>query len=267
MTALQTFDFRGEELRMVMVDDEPWFIAVDACACLGIGDTHVALRRLDPDEKGRCSAPTPGGPQEVRTVSEAGLYKLIARSDKPTAKRFQRWVTHEVLPSIRRTGSYSVASDDDDLDDLDQVNANAQAALALVAQNQALLQRHVAKVARRVEVIDQRVDDLETAKAIQLIPATKKQAIALVRKSFSRALTYAFADEAAQAHRDGQSGEFWQGVNGALVKAVGAKRAGWRHEHYVLAVQWLHDHAGKDLSHVLEGRAEPAPTRSRRPRG
>lgn len=99
--------FDGAEVRVSIGDDgEPWFVASDVCRALGVSDVGQALDRLDHDERGGCNVPTPGGQQQVRVVSEAGLYSLILTSRKPEAKRFKRWVTHEVLPSIRKTGGY-----------------------------------------------------------------------------------------------------------------------------------------------------------------
>lgn len=95
-------------IRAMSVSDEPWFVFRDVCSALALD--HTALRKLDDDEKGRDSIPTPGGDQQVSVVSEPGLYKLIMRSRKPEAKAFQRWVTHDVLPALRRDGAY-VASD------------------------------------------------------------------------------------------------------------------------------------------------------------
>ena len=85
---------------------EPWFVAVDVCKCLGLGNPRSSLALLDMDEKGVQTVDTPGGNQEMTTVSEAGLYSLILRSRKPEARDFKRWVTHEVLPAIRRHGGY-----------------------------------------------------------------------------------------------------------------------------------------------------------------
>lgn len=97
------------ELRAVKGDDgEPWFVARDVLAVLEVDRT--ALRKLDDDEKGVDSIHTLGGDQTATVVSEPGFYKLVLRSRKPEAKRFQRWVTHEVLPALRRDGAY-VASD------------------------------------------------------------------------------------------------------------------------------------------------------------
>ena len=80
---------------------EPWFVAADVCAALGIEQAHHALDRLDDDEKGVASITTLGGAQSMGTVNEPGLYSLILGSRKPEAKRVKKWVTGEVLPSIR----------------------------------------------------------------------------------------------------------------------------------------------------------------------
>lgn len=97
-------------IRALSVDGEPWFVAKDILDMLGLDRT--ALRKLDEDEKGVDTIHTPGGDQQVTTVSEPGFYSLILKSRKPEAKAIQRWVTHEVLPAIRRTGGYMVARDE-----------------------------------------------------------------------------------------------------------------------------------------------------------
>ena len=94
-------------------NDEPWFVAKDVCAALGLGNSRQALARLDDDEKGVISADTPGGEQQVQAVNEAGLYSVILGSRKPEARAFKRWVTHEVLPALRRDGGYMVARADE----------------------------------------------------------------------------------------------------------------------------------------------------------
>lgn len=108
---LMPFDYEGREVRVVKDEQgEPWFVAADVCAVLQLPETHKAVARLDEDEKDRNSIPTPGGSQSMTVVSEAGLYNLVLGSRKPEAKRFKRWVTHEVLPAIRKTGSYAVSA-------------------------------------------------------------------------------------------------------------------------------------------------------------
>ena len=94
------------KVRVVDRNGAPWFVAKDVCECLELGNPRSSLALLDEDEKGVHSVDTPGGPQEMTIVSEPGLYSLILRSRKPEAKAFKRWVTHDILPSIRKTGGY-----------------------------------------------------------------------------------------------------------------------------------------------------------------
>lgn len=94
------------EIRTVVIDGEPWFVAVDVCRALEIVNSRDALTRIDEDEKGVVLTDTPGGKQEVTTVNEPGLYSLVLGSRKPEAKVFKRWITHEVIPSIRKNGGY-----------------------------------------------------------------------------------------------------------------------------------------------------------------
>lgn len=110
MTELIPFQYSGRSVRAVAIAGDPWFVARDVCAELDIVNVSDAVSTLDDDEKGVVTADTLGGPQQIRIVSEAGLYSLILRSRKPEAKAFKRWVTHEVLPAIRKTGQYSVTS-------------------------------------------------------------------------------------------------------------------------------------------------------------
>jgi anti-repressor protein len=91
---------------------EPVFVAKDICAILELGNPRSSIALLDDDEKGVHSVDTPGGKQQMTTVTEPGFYKLVMRSRKPEAKAFQRWVTHEVLPALRRDGGYMVARDE-----------------------------------------------------------------------------------------------------------------------------------------------------------
>lgn len=105
---LVKFEFEGRGVRTVVIEDEPWFVAKDVCEILEIVDPKSSVRSLDDDEKGVHTMPTPGGNQRIFIVSESGLYALIFKSRKENAKRFRKWVTAEVLPQIRKTGSYSV---------------------------------------------------------------------------------------------------------------------------------------------------------------
>ncbi|MBQ3626981.1 MAG: Bro-N domain-containing protein [Synergistaceae bacterium] len=105
--AIQEFNFNARQVRVVMKDNEPWFVAKDVCEILGYVNSRKALGdHLDEDEKGVTKCDTLGGAQEMNIINESGLYTLIIRSNKPEAKKFRKWVTSEVLPSIRKTGMY-----------------------------------------------------------------------------------------------------------------------------------------------------------------
>lgn len=106
MNNLQVFNYNGNEVRTIQKDGEPWWVLKDVCEVLGLSSPHKVFDRLDEDEKGRNQIPTPGGEQEMTVVNESGLYNVILRSDKPEAKPFRKWVTSEVLPSIRKHGAY-----------------------------------------------------------------------------------------------------------------------------------------------------------------
>lgn len=115
MSGIIPFDYETNAVRVVMIDDEPWFVAADVCRVLAHTNPTVALSRLDDDEKQRLdpkvwlgSSVAGGGAQTINVVSESGLFALILTSNKPEAKRFRKWVTAEVLPAIRQNGAYAV---------------------------------------------------------------------------------------------------------------------------------------------------------------
>ncbi len=107
MNDMQIFTYNSNEVRTVELNGEPWFVLKDVCEVLGIADHKVTARRLDADEV--CQTPltdSMGRQQETSIINESGLYNVILRSDKPEAKPFRKWVTSEVLPSIRKHGAY-----------------------------------------------------------------------------------------------------------------------------------------------------------------
>ncbi len=107
---LQTLQYHPTiEVRMVMRDGEPWWVLADVCKVLKLTNPSAVASRLDKDEKNtlNLSEGNRGNPN-VTVINESGLYSVILRSDKPEAKAFKRWITHEVLPSIHRTGTYSI---------------------------------------------------------------------------------------------------------------------------------------------------------------
>lgn len=112
-TGLQVFYNENENVsvRTKVIDGVPWFVGKDVCDLLGLVNSRKSLQALDEDEKGVTNCYTLGGNQNLTFINESGLYHLIFISRKPEAKAIRRWVTGTVLPSIRRTGSYSVSSE------------------------------------------------------------------------------------------------------------------------------------------------------------
>ncbi len=105
------FKFEKIAVRVEMIGDEPWFVAKDVCDALGLGNITKAVSSLDDDELTLLKVRTGGQDREMNVINESGLYSLILRSNKPQAKKFKKWVTSEVLPSIRRHGHYNVVSE------------------------------------------------------------------------------------------------------------------------------------------------------------
>ena len=127
-TEIQTFTFNDSTLCTLTDENgDPWFVAKDVCDILGLENSRKATAELDSDEKNTVtiSDGIPGNPNKT-IISEPGLYKLIMRSRKPGAKEFQRWVTHEVLPSIRKHGIYATETT------IDQILANPDFGIRLL---------------------------------------------------------------------------------------------------------------------------------------
>ena len=151
------FTFDKMDVRVIRKDGEPWFVASDVCAALTIADASMAVARLDDDEKGTSSVGTLGGEQAMMIISESGLYSLILTSRKSAAKRFKKWVTSEVLPSIRKTGTYTVGQPQPAF----QVPATLSAALRLAAEQAEQIERQqeqLALAAPKVEFVDRYVE-------------------------------------------------------------------------------------------------------------
>ena len=106
MNELQIFSYEGNDIRTIQKEGAPWWVLKDICKVLEIGNSRMAAERLDDDEKGVSIIDTPGGKQALTVISESGLYNMILLSRKPEAKQFKRWVTHDVLPQIKRHGAY-----------------------------------------------------------------------------------------------------------------------------------------------------------------
>lgn len=103
MNELQLFSFESKNVRVLQINNEPWFVASDITKILSLSNTTVALSRLDDDERSKFNLGRQG---ETNIINEYGLYALVLQSRKPNAKKFQRWVTHKVLPAINHKGIY-----------------------------------------------------------------------------------------------------------------------------------------------------------------
>lgn len=126
---IQVFQFEGQmSLRSVIREGEPWFVATDVAKALGYRDAANAMRGLDDDERGTHNVSTPSGEQDMTVINESGLYSVILRSRVEGAKRFKKWVTSEVLPSIRKHGAYMTA------DKIDEVMADPDNFIRLVEE-------------------------------------------------------------------------------------------------------------------------------------
>ena len=156
------------EVRVVTAEGEPWFVALDVSALLGFRDANALTRSLDDDEKGTHNLRTPGGEQSVTIISEAGLYGAIIRSRVPAAKPFKRWITHEVIPTIRKTGSYGLAKQ--------------------LPQNYAEALRELASEVEAHELAKVRIRELEPAASAwgHLVEATGDYSVADAAKMLSR---------------------------------------------------------------------------------
>lgn len=133
MSNIQIFNYQSNEVRTVEMGGEPWFVLKDVCNILGISKYRDTAARLDADERGSVEVDTLGGTQQVITVNESGLYHVILRSDKPAAAPFRKWVTSEVLPSIRKNGGYIAGQE--------QLTPEELMAKALLVANKTLADR------------------------------------------------------------------------------------------------------------------------------
>lgn len=112
MSSLQLFNYEHHEVRTVLIDGEPWFVAADVARILGYRDAANMTRRLDAEDRGTRSVSTPSGDQEMTVITEPGLYVAVLGSQVSSAKEFKRWVTRVVLPEIRKTGSFNAPAVD-----------------------------------------------------------------------------------------------------------------------------------------------------------
>lgn len=166
MSELKIFNFESNVVRTLTINEEPWFIAKDICDVLEVGNPSQALSRLDDDEKNTIILNEGIGNPQKSIVNEFGLYTLIFSSRKPEAKEFKRWVTHEVLPSIRKTGSYQAPMSQEDI-------------MIATLENQKEIKQRLNNVTSDVEGLKKEIDlsRLQKSKLSQLV---KKNVMAAI---------------------------------------------------------------------------------------
>lgn len=158
MSALTVFNFKNNEIRTVAIDGEPWFVAKDVAEILGL-DTAAIARSVDDEDKALHIMQTPGGDQEMTVINESGLYSMLLKSRKKEAKAFKRWVTSEVLPSIRKTGSYSVQREP--LTELDRMAGMMNQFLPALAGSVTEIRAVVAQQTERLEAVEERQKEID----------------------------------------------------------------------------------------------------------
>ena len=134
-TAITPFNFNEHAVRVIQIEDAPWFVATDVAESLGYKSPKDAASYLDDDEKGSAIVRTPGGDQKLTVINESGLYALVLRSRKPEARKFAKWVTSEVLPAIRKTGKYERPTTPYTVQPSDTLNESQQIALRAMLES------------------------------------------------------------------------------------------------------------------------------------
>lgn len=144
MNSLKIFEnIKFGKIRVLIKENKPWFIAKDVCDILEIRKHRAAVARLDDDERGSVEVDTLGGKQNMVSINEYGLYSLVLSSRKTESKEFKRWITHDVIPQIRKTGSYN---------------------LPKMSQQEILIAtlKEQEKIVERVDLVEQKLDNQMT---------------------------------------------------------------------------------------------------------
>jgi prophage antirepressor-like protein len=168
---LQLFNFNGSEIRTVLIGTDIWFVASDVCDVLEIQNSRRSANLLDEDEKLMYTLCTSGQNRETWLVNESGLYSLTLTSRKPQAKAFKKWITSEVLPSIRKTGSYEVKPMSDS---------------ELMSRALLIAQQTLDSANKKVEVLEQEIERVEPMKQayMHLIDSEGEYDLSTIAKMF-----------------------------------------------------------------------------------
>ena len=170
MNELQVFKYSGKQVRTLLKDNQPWWVLKDVCDILGLTNPSVVADRLDEDERSKFDLGRQG---EATVVNESGLYNVILRSDKPEAKPFRKWVTGEVLPTIRKTGGY-VGNDEMFITTYlpfadDTTKTLFKTTLQTVRQQNELILKQQKEIQHKEDVIIGLVDNVELAEKRQIL--------------------------------------------------------------------------------------------------
>lgn len=170
MNELQVFKYSDKQVRTLLKDDQPWWVLKDVCDILGLTNPSVVADRLDDDERSKFDLGRQG---EATIINESGLYNVILRSDKPEAKPFRKWVTAEVLPTIRKTGGY-VGNDEMFITTYlpfadDATKALFKTTLQTVRQQNELILKQQKEIQHKEDVIIGLVDNVELAEKRQIL--------------------------------------------------------------------------------------------------
>ena len=216
MNEMKIFNFEDNEVRTQTINGEPWFVGKDVADILGYSNPAKAIRdHVDDEDKGQNDTFTPGGMQIMTIVNESGLYSLVFKSQLPSAKRFKRWVTSEVLPTIRKTGSYQIPADPMD-------------ALRLMFQATEHTQEKVNQVDARVIHLEQNV---------KLDPGE----YTYIGKSISRKV-YQIGKERAYSMNREQKEELFKAINKEIAEIIGVRtRTQLRQKDYKKVIEFIDD--------------------------
>ncbi len=200
MYDIVAFDFESSKVRTLWKDNEPWFVLVDICKALDISNPSRMAQRLDEDER---SVYNLGRQGEAIIINESGLYTVILRSNKPEAKLFKRWITHEVLPSLRKTGSYSLSKAPEaellrEIQRLNEINERTNQKLDI------LIKQNEQKKARK-QLPKEPLPDDEKAMIISAICdlAQKNQRVKAYYPEFRKYLVSKFGRDVLPVHAKG----------------------------------------------------------------
>ncbi|MCK8619682.1 ORF6C domain-containing protein [Apilactobacillus kunkeei] len=191
------FSFKNNQVRTVQIDNDAWFVGKDVATILGYSQTAKAVRdHVDDDDKGVSVLDTPGGQQRMTLINESGVYSLVFGSNLPNAKEFKRWVTKEVLPEIRKTGSFNSPQSPEEM-----------LALTMNVTN---------RTVKRVESIEKDVNDLKNNVVID------SGSYAAIGRLVSRRV-YEFLDERRYQHNRENVSALFSDINHGIKQVTGVR--------------------------------------------